>query len=289
MRMMPVVLVVLGLVGQACAVTSREAYERDLAAMRTQQDDLESQKRALDQQYRDKASQLQGCLNVGQTCARDKELLRDELESMKKVLDQCTNSRGQNSKELADCQIKLDKAQRDLFTAQAELRATQASAKAIQERLAKVESSIQQVRDKLKQLVASGKLRVENHHGFLVIQLQSDILFDTGKAELKPAAKPVLAELATVLKEMSERRFQVAGHTDDTGSAGLNWKLSVNRALAVVEEMIADGVVPASLSAGGYGQYVPLYPNSSETNRQLNRRVEFLLLPDLSELLDLSH
>ena len=136
--------------------------------------------------------------------------------------------------------------------------------------------------------VEGGKLRTTVRNGFLVIEMQSDILFDTGKSEVKPAAKPVLADLAGALKEMPDRRFQVAGHTDDRGPAALNWKLSVDRALAVVEELVADGVAPQTLSAGGYGPYVPLHANDNDQNRTRNRRVEFLLLPDLSELLQLS-
>lgn len=272
----------------ACAVVSREAYDRDLQAMRGQQEELEAQKRAADQQAQDTASQLKKCTEVGQLCARDKQQLQAEIDSLKKVLDQCTNSRGQGARELADCQIQRDKLQRDLFLAQAELRATQASAKAVQDRLAKVEASVAQVRDRLKKLIEGGKLRTAVRNGFLVIEMQSDILFDTGKAEVKPAAKPVLADLASALKEMPDRRFQVAGHTDDRGPAALNWKLSVDRALAVVEELVANGVAPQNLSAGGYGPYVPLYPNDGDQNRTRNRRVEFLLLPDLSELLQLS-
>jgi chemotaxis protein MotB len=288
MSLIRLLLVLACATASACAVVSREAYDRDLLAMRGQQDELEAQKRAADQQAQDSAGQLKKCTEVGQLCARDKQQLQAEIDSLKKVLDQCTNSRGQGARELADCQIQRDKLQRDLFLAQAELRATQASAKAIQDRLAKVEASVSQVRDRLKKLIEGGKLRTAVRNGFLVIEMQSDILFDTGKAEVKPAAKPVLADLASALKEMPDRRFQVAGHTDDRGPAALNWKLSVDRALAVVEELVGDGVAPQNLSAGGYGPYVPLYANDGDQNRTRNRRVEFLLLPDLSELLQLS-
>ena len=150
--------------------------------------------------------------------------------------------------------------------------------------------SIRRVRARLAAMIASGKLKVRVQEGFLVIQLQSDILFDTGKSNLKSAAKPVLTELAGILKQFKGRRFQVAGHTDPRGGDDINWKLSTNRALAVVEFLIKRGGVPAKmLSAGGYASYLPLprSDNSEEGMRQ-NRRVELMLLPDLSELLELA-
>ncbi len=271
-----------------CTAVSREAYDRDLAAMKTQQDLLESQKKATSEQLTDREAKLKQCLDVGQGCQREKQALQEELTSTKKALDACTTNRGQGAKELASCQIERDKLQTDSRGKDAALRQAQENYKVLQDKLAKVEASIGQVRQRLQKLVDSGKLRVVLKNGFLVIEMQSDILFDTGKADLKAAAKPVLQELAAVLQTMADRRFQVAGHTDNTGTAQLNWRLSVQRALAVVEELVADGVQPASLSAGGYGPYVPVAANDSDDNKQRNRRVEFLLLPDLSDLLNLS-
>ena len=276
-------------------VATREAYDRDLEGMKQQQDWLEVQKKALDVQVADVNGKLKQCLEVGQTCARDKQNVIDELASTKKVLDLCTTGRGRGAKALADCQIEADKLRRDLAAlqsslkhCQATLQADQDKLKSVQDKLNRVEAGIAQVRQRLQKLVDSGKLRVKVQNGFLVIEMQSDILFDVNRAEVKPGAKPVLAELAAALNTMPDRRFQVAGHTDNTGPAALNWRLSVQRALAVVEELVADGVNPATLSAGGYGPYVAVAGNDSEAGKSRNRRVEFLLLPDLSELLNLS-
>jgi chemotaxis protein MotB len=279
---------------QSVAV-SRDAYDRDLAGMKQQQDWLEAQKKTLDAQVSEVTGKLKQCMDVGQVCARDKQAVIDELASTKKALDQCTTGRGQGAKALADCQIEADKLRRELAAVQSSLRQAQADNKAaqdklktVQDKLDRVEAGIKQVRQRLQKLVESGKLRVKVQNGFLVIEMQSDILFDVGKADVKPGARPVLAELAGALKSMPDRRFQVAGHTDNTGPAALNWHLSVNRALAVVEELLVDGVNPATLSAGGYGPYVPVAANETEEGKARNRRVEFLLLPDLSDLLDLS-
>ena len=159
----------------------------------------------------------------------------------------------------------------------------------MQKRLDALKESIASVRRRLAALIAGGKLRVVVKDGFLVIQLQSDILFDTGKSKLKDAAKPVLRELGEVLKKFEGKRFQVAGHTDPRGDDHLNWKLSTARALSVVEFLIKDAKMPpAMLSAGGYASYLPVAANDTDEGMRANRRVEFLLLPDLSELLELA-
>lgn len=284
---LPLVLLLASATGCGMAVT-KDAYDRDLQGMKQQQELLEGQKQVLAGQVVATTAKLQQCLDVGQKCARDKQNLLDEIASTKKALDSCTTGRGQGAKVLADCQIERDKLQRELAAANATLNQVRAVAKASQDKLQRVEAGIAQVRQRLQKLVDSGKLRVKVKNGFLVIEMQSDILFDTGKSDIKPAANPVLAELATALQSMADRRFQVAGHTDNTGPAQLNWRLSVQRALAVVEAMVADGVAPANLSAGGYGPYLPVAANDTDDARSRNRRVEFLLMPDLSELLDLS-
>ena len=160
---------------------------------------------------------------------------------------------------------------------------------AIQRQLDALLASINRVRQRLAAMVAAGKLSVVVKDGFLVIQLQSDILFDSGKATLKEAAKPVLRELGEVLKSFTGRRFQVAGHTDPRGGDDINWRLSTERSVAVVQFLIKQGAVPAEmLSAGGYASYLPVADNDTEAGMRQNRRVEFLLLPDLSELLELA-
>jgi chemotaxis protein MotB len=134
----------------------------------------------------------------------------------------------------------------------------------------------------------AGKLQVKVERGFLVIALQGDILFDSGKAKLKEEAKPVLVELAEILKSLPGRLFQVAGHTDNTGVEDRNWELSMQRALTVVQFLMKQGGVEGrSLSAGGYAFYQPVADNETEEGRQVNRRVEFLLIPNLGELLNL--
>jgi len=289
------VVVALGAV-TGCTAVSREAYDRDMAGMRQQTEWLEAQKKGAHDdtgQCRGKFATSQEAL---QACIRVKEAQADELAATRKALDQCTTRSGSGAKELATCQIERDKLQGELSRLQRErdtlhgqLRSQEAELKLQRDRLAKVEEGIRKVRERLQKLVDGGKLRVKIQNGFLVIEVSSDILFDTGKSDIKATAKPVLHELAQALRELSDRRFQIAGHTDNTGTAALNWRLSTARAIAVLEEMVGGGgMSPNHLSAGGYGPYLPVADNGSDEGRKRNRRVEFLLLPDLSELFNLA-
>lgn len=278
-------LLLLALLLAGCNVAvSKEAYQRDLDAMRQQQDWLEAQKKALHAESVDWQGKWKASQEQLQTCTRDKVGAQDELAATKKALDGCTNSRGNCAKDLADCQIASGKLEAELRRTRGERDAKAKELAELQERLAKVEAGIRSVRERLQKLVEAGKLRVKVANGFLVIEMASDILFDTGKAEVKPTAKPVLAELAAVLKDMTDKRFQIAGHTDDTGTDAFNWRLSTDRALAVLQELVTAGLSPQKLSAGGYGKYLPVVPNDSTENRTRNRRVELLLMPDLSEI-----
>ncbi len=96
----------------------------------------------------------------------------------------------------------------------------------------------------------------------------------------------MLLKLAAVLKALPGRLFQVAGHTDNTGVADQNWSLSVQRALTVVRFLINKGALDGEwLSAGGYASYQPVATNDEKDGRAQNRRVEFLLVPNLEQLL----
>ncbi|MEO1175125.1 MAG: OmpA family protein, partial [Myxococcota bacterium] len=89
-----------------------------------------------------------------------------------------------------------------------------------------------------------------------------------------------------------DRRFLIAGHTDDqrirTKRFPNNWHLSTARAVSVLEFFVDQGFTPNNLAAAGYGEFSPVAPNDSKENRALNRRIEIILVPDLSELPNLT-
>ncbi|MHA6575424.1 OmpA family protein [Pseudomonas yamanorum] len=104
-----------------------------------------------------------------------------------------------------------------------------------------------------------------------------DVLFDTGRSDLKSASRRDIQQLASFLENNLERKVRIEGFTDTVGSESLNQALSERRADSVASALIQQGVDPARISTQGYGQEFPVAGNSSASSRQLNRRVEVIV------------
>jgi outer membrane protein OmpA-like peptidoglycan-associated protein len=99
--------------------------------------------------------------------------------------------------------------------------------------------------------------------------------FATGSADIPPDAKPVLAKAASVINMLPPTlRLEIAGHTDSTGTAEANMRLSRQRAQAVADFLVASGVPRERLLAQGYGDTRPVASNATEEGRFNNRRIE---------------
>ncbi|MEA4916032.1 OmpA family protein [Proteiniphilum sp.] len=102
------------------------------------------------------------------------------------------------------------------------------------------------------------------------------ITFDVGKATIKPESYGELNRIVVLMNEKSDLRFSVEGHTDSTGGAELNQKLSDERSKAVMNKLIEMGIAQDRLQAVGKGQNSPIADNSTDEGRAKNRRVEFV-------------
>lgn len=118
----------------------------------------------------------------------------------------------------------------------------------------------------------------------LVTKLKSDILFDTGKADLKPQAKQNINELAAIMKKYPENVLTVKGYTDDTGTNAVNLPLSERRARAVQQQLVAAGVPSNTTSSVGMGSQNPVDPAKTKEARTKNRRVEIEITVDESKV-----
>jgi outer membrane protein OmpA-like peptidoglycan-associated protein len=119
--------------------------------------------------------------------------------------------------------------------------------------------------------------QVERQGDKLVVKFNSAILFDTGKAQLKPKSKADLAEFAKVLKEYKETDLVIEGHTDSKGKKSKNQKLSVARAEAVIAFLASQGVVSQRMVGRGLADDAPVADNATEAGRQQNRRVQVMI------------
>ncbi len=114
------------------------------------------------------------------------------------------------------------------------------------------------------------------------IQLPDGLMFTSGRAELQPEAMVLLKKLAPELRAFPGE-LVVEGHTDDLppgrrSAYRSNWELSVARSFSVIHFLTQSGIDPSRISARGYGPYRPKVPNISKDNRELNRRIEIVLL-----------
>ncbi|MFH2091183.1 MAG: OmpA family protein [Pseudomonadota bacterium] len=118
-------------------------------------------------------------------------------------------------------------------------------------------------------------------NGKIIVTIQGQALFNSGSASLNAAAINIFDEIIQILDDYPEYAINIKGHTDDipisTAIFPSNWELSAVRATTVLKHLISKGVKPDRLTATGYGDVMPLVPNTSEENRAQNRRVEFVL------------
>jgi outer membrane protein OmpA-like peptidoglycan-associated protein len=113
-----------------------------------------------------------------------------------------------------------------------------------------------------------------------LIANMGDVLFETAKYELKPVARERLAKVSGILLAYPGLKVQVEGHTDSVGSDQYNQQLSEQRAGAVREYLVQQGVGDASITAQGFGKSQPIASNDTPEGRQKNRRVELVVSGD---------
>lgn len=234
-----------------------------------------------------------------------KAQLADDQAKMSDLSNQLEAAR----EKLKQAGISLDKSQADAQKLQQAL----AEYKQRADQLAVIEARFRELRSKLDKLNQFG-VKVVPRNNRLVVQLPGDILFDSGKDDLKPQGKEVLAQVAEVIrndKDLNNRYFIVAGHTDNVkypagGPFKDNWGLSLMRArqvtLFLVDDRKADpkkkgdtgggGLNPQRWSAAGYAEFDPIAGNvatQSKEDQQKNRRVELVVQPNVEEMLNLGN
>jgi outer membrane protein OmpA-like peptidoglycan-associated protein len=113
-----------------------------------------------------------------------------------------------------------------------------------------------------------------------LIVSMSDVLFDTGQYSLKPGAREKLAKVAGILIAYPGLNIEVGGYTDNVGADDMNQKLSENRAGAVRNYLVEQGVITNSVTSKGFGNTLPVASNDNAAGRQENRRVELVVSGD---------
>jgi outer membrane protein OmpA-like peptidoglycan-associated protein len=168
-----------------------------------------------------------------------------------------------------------EQAARDKAAAEAARAAAESARSAAEANAAKAEREKAELRDQLRQQLNSILETRESARG-LIVNL-SDVLFDTGSANLKPATREKLAKVAGILLAHRGLKLQVEGHTDSVGAEDYNQRLSENRAASVRTYLVDSGIASNAIGTAGFGETMPVASNDTPTGRQQNRRVELIV------------
>lgn len=268
----PLTLLLLGVAASACVTTGTfDKKVAELDKLRAEHDraaadrekDLKAQNDALTSQREDLRKKVDDMTALAGE-------LRSRLEKLGQNVDKLTSEKGQLAQVLADAKARLE-----------DLRKQKAAAEA---RAATFRNLVA----RLKSMIDAGQLKVVIRDGRMLIALPNDVLFDSGKTNIKPDGQTALAQVGKVLSTIPDRNFLVAGDTDDvpihTARFPSNWELSTARAVEVTKFLVANGMRPQVLAAAGYGEFDPVVANDSPEHRAQNRRIEIVLQPNLADL-----
>ncbi|HOI06132.1 MAG TPA: OmpA family protein [Deltaproteobacteria bacterium] len=225
-------------------------------------------------------------------CAELKQL-RIETADQKTMIEELTreNETCRGSLSLAQSQLKLKEA--EVKTLESSLKGKDAALKAKETALREKEvkareqsDSFMKMQEAMKAELDSKQVALKELEGKLTLTMVESILFDSGKADVKPEGVEALRKVSEVLKNTTDQEIVVAGYTDNVQITGRlartypsNWELSAARAISVVKILVAEGVDPKHLSAAGYGEHRPVADNATPEGRAKNRRMEIVLMP----------
>jgi len=192
--------------------------------------------------------------------------------------DDATRLKEQAQSDAALSQANAAKAQANAAKAQADAEQSRLAADKAQQGEQRADSDKAAMRAQLSEQLNKVLETRDSARGLIVSM--SDVLFDTGQYSLKPGAREKLAKVAGILIAYPSLNIEVGGYTDNVGGDGMNQKLSENRAGAVRDYLVVQGVSTNSVSAKGYGNTLPVASNDNSAGRQENRRVELVVSGD---------
>jgi outer membrane protein OmpA-like peptidoglycan-associated protein len=209
----------------------------------------------------------------------DAERARLEAERAKSEAEQAKADAAREAERLAAERRTAEDARQSAeaarAAAEAQAQQAQSTAAQAQQAAAQAEREKTALRDQLRQQLNVILETRETARG-LIVNL-SDVLFDTGSANLKSGAREKLAKIAGILLAHPGLNLDVEGHTDSVGAADYNQRLSESRAHSVQDYLIRQGIPPATVATSGFGESQPVASNATAAGRQQNRRVELVV------------
>ena len=238
--------------------------EKDKSARLIEEQKADKTKLAEDYDHELKSKQ-----DIYNDLLREKKSLRSSMGKMEGSVDKLNQEKE-----------ALRKQKVEMTQALAELRTRKVESEA---RIAEFKGLL----DKFKAFIDVGKLKIKIIDGRMVIVLSSDVLFASGSKVLSANGKKAIYEITEILAKIENRKFQIEGHTDTDKFLMIgqtNWDLAADRAINVLNKMVKSGMPISKISAASFGESRPMVPNDSRANKAQNRRIEIVVVPDLSLL-----
>jgi outer membrane protein OmpA-like peptidoglycan-associated protein len=244
-----------GPIGTAAREAAQTAEEARVMSIKRQQDEQAEQERKA---AADRTAQAQADAQAQQAAAAQAQAQAAQSQAQAQQAQQAQQQAEQarQQAELAQRQAAQQAQQAESARQQAENDKAQMRARMLQQL-----NQVLQTRDSARGLIVN----------------MPDVLFDTGKADLKPSARERLAKVAGILIAYPDIHVEIDGYTDSTGSLEFNERLSEQRAEAVRSYLSSQGVNSSTITTQGFGPSQPIASNDTATGRQQNRRVELVV------------
>jgi len=252
------------------------AEDARLISLQRQEDEAAAQQRALAKQREDSALER----------ARSEEMARRQAEIDRlsaenaRIAAERDKAAAEAARAAAQTQMEqaralAEQSARDKAAAEAARAAAESARQAAEANAEQAEREKAALRDQLRQQLNQILETRESARG-LIVNL-SDVLFDTGSANLKPGTREKLAKVAGILLSRPGLKLQIEGHTDSVGSGEYNQRLSENRANSVRMYLVEQGIASNNTTTAGFGETMPIASNETAAGRQQNRRVELVV------------
>jgi chemotaxis protein MotB len=226
---------------------------------------------------------LSGCVSTGKYRNLEEQASKDQAEFKNEITAlQSEKNRLEQEKMQAESDI------RDLNAHLIDLERQAAAISAQKdEEINRLKGTYDNLVKDLKNEIEKGEIKVTQMQNRLTVNLVEKILFDSGRAEVKPEGKTVLQKVGNILNSVKDKEIRIEGHTDNVPIGGVlqqrfptNWELSTQRATNVLR-FLQDkvGIKGERLSAVGYGEFRPISSNETPEGRSENRRIEIVLIP----------
>lgn len=210
---------------------------------------------------------------------KDKQSLTTDKQQLEDLLKAKSDTLSKNISELRQKVAELEGENKKLREDIAQIQRVK------EEKVKEVSGTYEKLLANMKNEIAQGQVTISELKGKLTVNMEAAILFDSGKADVKPEGLDILVKMVETLKGVTDKAIRIEGHTDNVQIIGAltrtfptNWELSAARAINVARYLQQQGIDPANLSAAAFAEYKPVADNGTREGKAKNRRIEITLV-----------